>query len=482
MFKPLVLFIFALMPALISTGYALPLNISNTGHATNANLLPPEVTPVLTLKEAILLAMRMNPDVHNAELQRVVDKFAVAVARNQFYPQLSLSGQALYQNGGKPAYGALPGVTWATPLGSTISTAITQTLNNNINPPISSGAQLTITQPLLRGFGPAVAQATQHNVMDNEKNNQLTFKSQVINVVVAVVATYYQLVQAHNDLKVNQLQLKDAQTTLSQTLAKVKVGKAAPADEIQQQAQIAELQLAIASNQNNIEQANQNLLNLLGLDPNAHIKINETITATYPPIPDLPQSITQALANNINYQQALNTFRVSQRALVTAKDAQKWDLTAALNLNQRLSQNTGDVPALSKSLTLNLNIPVHDMPRKQQLVNAKIALEQAKTNLDQLKRRLVTDVTNAYNNLQFSRRQIALYKNSIRLAQQSLAIARIKFNYGKAAPFELVTLQTNLTQTQLSSITQQIYYLTAVESFYQLLGTTLNKWQLTLSY
>lgn len=474
MLKSLVLSIITLF--VLTTGYTQ--SLIRPDAAANAI----STSPNMTLKEAILLAMRMNPDVHNAELQRVVDKFAVAVARNQFYPQLSLSGQALYQNDSKASYGALPGVTWATPLGSTVSTAITQTVNNNINPSISSGGQLTLTQPLLRGFGPAVARASQQNALDNEKNNQLNFKGQVINVVVAVIGAYYQLVQAHNDLRVNQLQLKDAQSTLSQTLAKVKVGKAAPADEIQQQAQIAELQLAIASDQNNINQANQNLLNLLGLDPNAHIRINEAIASTYPATPDLQQSINQALANNINYQQALNNFRISQRALVTAKDAQKWDLDAVLNLNQRLSQNTGDVPSLSKSLTLNLNIPVHDMPRKQQLVNAKTALDQAKTNLDQIKRRLITDVTNAYNNLQFSRRQIALYQNSIKLAQQSLTIAKIKFNYGKATPFELVTLQTNLTQTELRFITQQIYYLTSVEAFYQLLGTTLIKWGLALTY
>jgi len=437
-----------------------------------------ELNPLLTLQEAILLAMRLNPTVHNAELQRVVDKFALAVARNQFHPQLSLTGQALYQNGAKPTYGAFPTLTQLTPLGTKIATNITQTLNNDLNPAISSNATLSIVQPLLRGFGPAVTKAALYDAFDAEKNNKLAFKNEVMNVVIAVINAYYQLVLAHNSMQVDQVQLKDAQNTLMQTAAKVKAGKAAPADQVQQQASIANLQLSITTDQNNVMQANQNLLNLLGLDPNAVVRIDETISDWQKPLPSLDQSIEQALANNISYQQALNSFRMTERTLTVAQDAQKWQLNATAGFNQLITQNAGTAPSLSKSLTLDLDIPIHDLPRKQQLVNAKVALQQTKTNLAMIKRQLITDVTNAYNNLQFSRKQIDLYQDSIKLAQQSLTISKIKFNYGKATTFELTSLQADLTRTQLGFVTQQIQYLMAVENFYQLLGTTLQRWEL----
>jgi hypothetical protein len=41
-------------------------------------------------------------------------------------------------------------------------------------------------------------------------------------------------------------------------------------------------------------------------------------------------------------------------------------------------------------------------------------------------------------------------------------------------------LQTDLTTTQLGFTSQQVAYLNSIESFYQLLGTTLEKWDVQL--
>ena len=50
----------------------------------------------LSLREAIFLALRNSPDVENAELQRVLDKFALETARYQFQPHYSIQGNAYY--------------------------------------------------------------------------------------------------------------------------------------------------------------------------------------------------------------------------------------------------------------------------------------------------------------------------------------------------------------------------------------------------
>lgn len=443
-------------------------------------ILPASTTvPVLSLQEAILLAMRMNPEVKNAKLQRVVDKFALAVARNQFLPQVKLSASALYQNNGTPDYSAFPGVSWLSPSGTKLESTLTQAINNDNNT-VTNNATATITQPLLRGFGNKVTRIDLENALDAEKINQLNFKSQVIDIVIKVVNTYYDLVQAHNNLQADQLSLQDAQKTLQQTQAKIKAGKAAPADGIQQKATIATQQLNVSVDENKLAQRYQELLTVLGLDPNARIHIVETIPTVTTPLPDLNRSFATALANNLDYQKTLVAYQNAERALLKAKDARRWQLDAVAGLNQQL--NNSNTESTSKSLTLNLNIPIHDIDRQKALVEANIGLDKAKTEMLLKKRQLITDVTNAYHELAFNKKQIDLYKNSIQLAQQSLNIAKIKYSYGKITPFELDTLQTALIKTQLGFIAQQVSYLKTNEDFYRLLSTTLERWNLILTY
>ncbi len=438
--------------------------------------------PVLTLKEAILLALRFSPEIKNAELQRVVDKFSLAVARNQFAPQLGLTAQALFQNGSSPNYSAFPTLNYLAPYGTQINTGLTQQLNPGTNT-ISNEATVTITQPLLRGFGRDVTLAPLNNAKDSEKVNRLTFKNNVITTVINVIQAYYQLVQAYNNLDINQLSLRDEQTTLNQTLAKIKVGKAAQTEQIQQQLNIANSQLSMSQNQSAILQSYQNLLILLGLDPNAHINVEKKITSTETSLPNLSESIAIALANNIAYQSAQLNYKMIERQLLLAKDQQKWQLDAVGMLMQPISSpGQGNTSNGSKSLTLNLGIPIHDLSRQQQYVNAKVGLQQAKINLDLQKYQLIANVTNAYNTVQYSKKQLQLSAQAVQLAQQSLAVAKIKFNYGKTTSFELTSLQTTMANARISYIGQQIQYITAVENFFQILGTTLEKWQITLTY
>ncbi len=448
----------------------------------NIQLPATDSAPILSLRDAILLAMRFSPNVKNAELQRVVDKFSLAVAHDQFAPQIGLTGQALFQNNSKPSYSGFPTINYLTPYGTQINTGLTNIINPNNPSAITTDASVTVTQPLLRGFGPTVTMAGLYSAIDTEKINQLNFKNNVISQVVEVINAYYQLVQAYNNLEINKLSIRDEQNTLNQTRAKIKVGKAAETEQIQQQLNIANSELSISQNQNAVLQSYQNLLTLLGLDPNAKVNVDKKINYSLKPLPPLKESIDIALEHNTVYLSALLTYKITERGVIVAKDQQKWQLNATAELLQPIKPAAGSTAVGSKSLTLDLDIPIHDLTRQEQLVSAKVALEQAKVNLTQQKYALITQVTNAYNTVVFSQRQLQLAQSSVKLAQQSLNIAKIKFNYGKTTTFELTSLQSSLTNAQIGYIGQQIQYITAVEAFFQTLGTTLDKWNIELTY
>ncbi|MFT3741626.1 MAG: TolC family protein [Gammaproteobacteria bacterium] len=443
--------------------------------------ISPCENPVLTLKDAIYLAMRHNPSIQNAELQRVIDKFSLIVTKNQYYPQLSLTAQALFQNGSPPTYSAAPLINYLSPIGTQVTTGLTQTTTPGTEAAISTTGNLTISQPLLRGFGRKITLASLYTAQDSEKINQITFKSNVIAQVISVISAYYQLVQAYNNLSVNQLALKDETTTLQQTQAKVNVGKAAPTEQIQQELNIANSQLSISQTRNAIQQSRLNLLNLLGLAPDTPIRIEQKIYYTPTQNLSLDKSIEIALAHNLDYQTALINYKIIQRNLMLAEDEQKWQLNAVFNLLQTIGNN-GDATLNSRNFSLNLDVPIHDVSRQQILVNAKIALDQARINLAQQKYQLIANVTNAYNNMVSNKQQIQISGKTVQLAEQSVAVAKLKYRYGKTTSFELTSLQSALTNAQIGYISQQIQYINATEGFYQLLGTTLERWGICLTY
>src|ERR1700678_1930172 len=60
--------------------------------STNSN------THLLTLSDAIYLALRYNPNVRNAEIQRVIDKFNLRLAKYSYELQYALTGNINYSN------------------------------------------------------------------------------------------------------------------------------------------------------------------------------------------------------------------------------------------------------------------------------------------------------------------------------------------------------------------------------------------------
>src|SRR6202020_1156555 len=119
----------------------------------------------LSLREAILLALRYNPNIQNAELDRIVQRYQLRLAHNEFELQYALGASGVIQKSTFNGVGtdtthtllASPEFNLKNKYGTTSSLAIRNNVNqnNNYNPVLS----FSLTQPLLRGFGKSVNEA-----------------------------------------------------------------------------------------------------------------------------------------------------------------------------------------------------------------------------------------------------------------------------------------------------------------------------------
>src|SRR5262249_2838919 len=133
------------------------------------------------------------------------------------------------------------------------------------------------------------------------------------------------------------------------------------------------------------------------------------------------------------------------------------------------SSNVNDINAIlpnlpqnHRSLVLNLEVPIHDANRKQQLIKANIELKQAKIALENLKQQLIAAVLNTYQQIKMQELQIALVDKALLFADRSVVIAKKKLQYGRATVFEVTSLQQNLAAQRLACISARISYLNMI--------------------
>ncbi|MEK6618791.1 MAG: TolC family protein, partial [Nitrospirota bacterium] len=107
------------------------------------------------------------------------------------------------------------------------------------NPGYQSGLAFTLTQPLLRNFGPEVNRTFIRIAQNTAKVEEQVFLDHVLTVIATVEQTFWELVFANENLKVAQAALKAAEELLASNRAKAKAGVMAIVEVLQAEAAVA---------------------------------------------------------------------------------------------------------------------------------------------------------------------------------------------------------------------------------------------------
>ncbi len=459
---------------------------------------------VLTLKDAVLLSIRSNNNLEQAEIQRIADKFSLTDAEWQFQPHYSFIASGKYTNtvaNNQHSYSSSVSATPGVSLENHYGTVFTVTSDNALdtNGVYNPGLELSIEQPLIRGFGKAVVEATLNNAKDNEIVSRLQFKGTAIQAVTTTITDYFSLVEDYQTLAVSKATLENYQRTVENDNAMIAAGRMAKSDIVQAKAQVASQRSVIEGNLNSINTATNTLLNDLGLPPNTPIslpkkfdfsKIKTQILGSTK-LPSLASSNNTALTNNISYQTAIITIRTLERSLLQTKDDNRWKLN--LTASETLGNGTGASPnsglaSLSnganhaESVGLNLEIPIDNVNNQQAIIDQKVSLEKARLALKESKRSLLDSVQSDYNTVVSSYKSLMLSLNALQLQKETVYIAEQKQLAGRVSTFEVLSNQKDLETAQQTVVTNEIAYLNSIIALEQALGITLEPWHIKLKY
>ncbi len=452
----------------------------------------------LSIREAILLALRYNPNIQNAELDRIIQRYQLRLAYNEFELQYALGASGVIQKNTFNGVGSdtnrtlvgSPELKLKTKLGTQASLSVDNNvaIYNGYNPTLN----FTVTQPLLRGFGSSVNEVGLLNAIDSEWLNKLNLQQSVVDQITQVIIAYRSLILSGNNLQNQRLQLKEAKKSYEINEKKIEAGQLEPTGNIQQSYQIESLSLMVAQAENDFSTASQDLLQTIGLDPDMHLSVPSDVTLEKIMVPDLQQSIEVALNHNMLYLAQKMALRADERAYKVAKNQQLWQLDAAGSVQ---SGTVNDVTGLNgglrgiyngnnvnQSARLTLTVPLHDLNRRSQLINAKVKLEKDRINLIAAKRALITNITNTINNIQSLAKRYELAQKQVKLAEQSYALEKKKLQAGISSALDVNNTQNQLIQAQSGLIGAKIAYLNQLSALQRTLGTTLDYWQIKLRY
>lgn len=386
---------------------------------------------------------------------------------------------------------------------------------SDFNPFIDAAAQLTISQPLLRGFGLAVNNRNIRIAKNSVKVTDLAFKQQVIATVSAVIAGYWDLVSYNENVRVRQQALTLAQKLYDDNRKQVEIGTLAPIEIVRAEAEVASAQQALVNAQTQVLQQENLLKNALSrtgvASPTiAEVRIIPTDRITVPdqePIVPVQDLISQAVQQRVEVEQTRLNLENAKIGLAGSKS----QLLPSLGVQAAFANNAlagvatrgsyvdpttgilipGPDPFFQGgwgtavgqlfrrnfpdySIAFQLQVPLRNRSANADMIMDQINVRQAEIRQQQLMNDIRVDVRNALTGLQQASAAHAAAVKARVLQEQNLDAEQKKYQLGASTVFLVIQAQRDLANARSQEVAAESQYAKSKVNLDQVLGRTLD--------
>jgi outer membrane protein len=481
----------------------------------------------LSVKSYLSLVMANNPNVSIQKLSIAVSNDAITRAFGIFDPLANASFSATRTLTGTTS--AVNGAATLNSLSQPLNVGIQQLLPTGaiysvnysdskfstnssfatINPAYSSGLNVSISQPLLRGRGSFITKLPITLARSRLKATQYTFEDQLIQIVLGAEQQYWAAVGSRENVRVAEEGLKLADTALVRAKRELELGASSPLDIFQPEQSFANSQLALSQARYALEQ-NENALRMqmgADLDPKYRsmpIVLTEPVTPPPPSAMDREKLVAQALLNRQDLKSTRQSLDVDDLSIRQANDNLRPNLALSAQYGssgtggpQYVQQNvfaggSGTVTVIPGGVTdalsqlFGFGLPTYgfgvtlSLPIKNRVAAANLADATVNKKMDAYRLRLAEQgvrlqVLNAITNLDNSRASVELARTARDLAQKRVDAEQKKYELGIDTIFFLLTAETDLTTAESQLVNQTINYRLSELALLRSLGTLLEE-------
>lgn len=300
-------------------------------------------------------------------------------------------------------------------------------------------------------------------------------------VIPTVTKSYYSLLAAQRKYAAAQQALDQAQHALTISQDLERGGEVAHSDVVKSQLQVNTQQQALNEAQLAMESTRLDLAVLLFRDFNENFSIVDDLDLA-PALPPLSDAETMAGRENPVLGVAIQTLRASELDVKLAHQAYLptigVDAIYGIEANailfhsiDRAYLDAGPVSTPGYFIDATLNIPMWDWGvRRSKIRQAEFKREEAQTELSAAQRTLIRNLRAAYDEAQTARSQLDLLRAALDLASESLRLNTLRYQAGEATILELVDAETALTQARNAYDDGMVRYRLAIANLQTLTG------------
>lgn len=400
----------------------------------------------LTLQQCIDSALLNNLDVQKQGNQYASQRLQYAQSKAEISP--SVSGSA--------------GQNWI--FGRSIGADNIYHAHNSSQTTFNLSANIVLFDGLQMKYNIDQARAN----MQASEANMLAIQSQI---KMNISSMYLQVLLCKELLIVAENQLEDTRLKIKQDSALV-AQQRLPAGELYTlQAQVAREELEITQRQNNLQLALLDLAQAIELENvdgfDIVVPSDEELNAGL--LPNNDEVYRIALQNRPEIKAMEYQVQANESALKGAKSAYSPTLSAGANVgtgyydmqgaeNQPFGTQMRD--NFSASVGLNLHVPIYDKNQTTTRVKQqKLALENARLDLEQQKNNLRKEIDQAYFNAKNAGAEQISAEKAERAAAEALRYATQKYEAGRSTLYEYQEARNNYLQAQSTRLQAQYNYL-----------------------
>jgi outer membrane protein TolC len=381
---------------------------------------------------------------------------------------------------------------------------------SGFNPFNGSSLGLTVTQPLLRGFGNALNRRFIRIASNERKISGLLFQQQLINTIYGVVRLYTDYVALYEDEKVKQETLTLAEKLLADTQAQVEIGTLAVIELTRANAQVASAELALINARGLREEEEaivKSVLTRRNDDPEIrNARLIPTDTLSVPELDELrpiQDSMADALNNRPDLAQAQLQVQNSQIGLAGSRSATlpEVDLVGVVQNNGLAGTTSPTLPNGYSGFTggygtaleelfarnyptygvgLQVTLPIHNRVAEADLARDEIQVKQQQVRVAQLQNQARLEVEDAVIAMRRARASYQAAVQARRLQQESLEAEQAKFEIGTSTSFFVIQYQSLLAQAKSTEIAAQSSYVKARAALQRATGSILDRNHISL--
>ena len=386
-----------------------------------------------------------------------------------------------------------------------------------LSPTLNSNFRFTLTQPLLQGFGFLPTTRFIRIAKNNREISDVAFRLQVITTVNQIQNIYWDLVNAYENVKVQQESLTLAEKTLSDNKKQVEIGTLAPIEIVRAQSVVSTDQQTLIVAQTTLQLQQLLMKNALSrtlVDPVlAEAEVVPTSTMEVPPtepVVPIQDLVNDALSHRAELAESridltnrdLNNKSAKNALLPTLGLFAYYGgtgLGGSFNPNARVCTGTGDTfctqpsdipPSTSiggtlgqlfdssapdKGVGLSLTIPLRNRAAQANQVRAELEYRQAQMRLQQLENQVRIEVRNAQFAVQQNRASVEAARAAVELGRQSLDAEQKKYALGASTTTLVLQAQRDRAQSESNLVSAMAAYEKSRIELDRVIGFTLDR-------